>query len=155
MVGGGQEGGLRSGTENLPAIVAASVAIELAVAEQEEYFARTSELAAELWREISSRLPSARLLGPPIDGPDRLPNTLCVLIPEADGRVLVPGLDLVGLEVSAGSACSSGSIEPSPTLLAIGHDEAEARAALRLSLGRTTNQTEVRAAADLLGKTCG
>jgi len=155
MVGGGQEGGLRSGTENLPAIAAASVAIELAVAEQAEYASRTRELTEELWRGIRSELPAALLLGPPMESADRLPNTLCILLPGSDGRVLVPRLDLAGLEVSAGSACSSGSIEPSPALLALGHDEAAARAALRLSLGRTTTQAEAQTAVSLLGKTCG
>ena len=125
------------------------------MAEQEEYASRTRELTEELWRMISSALPCARLLGPPVKSAHRLPNTLCVLIPGIDSRVLVPRLDLAGLEVSAGSACSSGSIEPSPTLLALGHDEEEARAALRLSLGRSTTQDEVRSAAKLLGKTCG
>ena len=155
MVGGGQEGGLRSGTENLPAIAAASVAIELAVSEQGEYATRTRELAAELWRGLHAALPDALLLGPPIEGADRLPNTLCVLIPGSDGRVLVPSLDLVGLEVSAGSACSSGSIEPSPVLLALGHSEEAARAALRFSLGRTTTQADVQTAVNLLGEICG
>jgi cysteine desulfurase len=155
MVGGGQEGGLRSGTENLPAIAAAAVAIELAVEEQAEYAARTRELTTELWRALHAALPDALLLGPPIDSPDRLPNTLCVLLPGSDGRILVPRLDLAGLELSAGSACSSGSIEPSPVLLALGHDEEAARAALRLSLGRTTTQAEVRAAVSILGTTCG
>ncbi len=155
MVGGGQEGGLRSGTENLPSIAAAAVAIELAVAEQADYAARTRALTEELWAGIEGALPGARLVGPPVQSEARLPNTLCVLLPEADGRVLVPRLDLAGLEVSAGSACSSGSIEPSPVLLALGHDEADARAALRLSLGRTTTREEVRSAIHTLGITCG
>ena len=155
MVGGGQESGLRSGTENLPAIAAAAVAFELAVSEQEEYAARVGALTEELWRGIQESVPGARLIGPAIKDAGRLPNTLCVLLPEADGRVLVPRLDLAGLEVSAGSACSSGSIEPSPVLLALGHDEAAARAALRMSLGRTTTAQEVRSAINTLGITCG
>jgi cysteine desulfurase len=155
MVGGGQESGLRSGTENLPAIAAAAVAFELAVSEQEEYAARVGALTEELWRGIQESVPGARLIGPAIKDAGRLPNTLCVLLPEADGRVLVPRLDLAGLEVSAGSACSSGSIEPSPVLLALGHDEATARAALRMSLGRTTTAQEVRSAINTLGITCG
>ena len=155
VVGGGQESGMRSGTENLPAIAAAAVAIELAVAEQALYTERTARLSASLWREIQSSIPGARLLGPAIESPARLPNTLCVLLPGADGRVLVPRLDLEGLEVSAGSACSSGSIEPSPVLLALGHNEADARAALRLSLGRDTTEEELRLAIKILRTTCG
>ena len=137
------------------AIAAAAVAIELAVAEQARYTERTARLSASLWREIQSSIPSARLLGPEIESPARLPNTLCVLLPGADGRVLVPRLDLEGLEVSAGSACSSGSIEPSPVLLALGHNEANARAALRLSLGRDTTEEELRLAIQILRTTCG
>ena len=155
VVGGGQESGMRSGTENLPAIAAAAVAIELAVAEQEDYCERTAQLTASLWRELQASIPDARLLGPPIESAARLPNTLCVLLPGADGRVLVPRLDLEGLEVSAGSACSSGSIEPSPVLLALGHNEADARAALRLSLGRDTSEEELQVAIQILRTTCG
>ena len=155
LVGGGQESGLRSGTENLPAIAAAAVAIELAVAEQASYKERTATLTAGFWREIQRALPAARLLGPPLESDERLPNTLCVLLPGADGRVLVPRLDLEGLEVSAGSACSSGSIEPSPVLLALGHSQAEARAALRLSLGRETNAEDLQVAIKVLHTTCG
>jgi cysteine desulfurase len=146
---------LRSGTENLPAIAAAALAIELAVSEQASYARRTAALTAELWRELKGALPTARLLGPPIDRKDRLPNTLCVLLPGADGRVLVPRLDLEGLEVSAGSACSSGSIEPSPILLALGHNHADARAALRLSLGRETTAEDLQVAIKVLSTTCG
>ncbi|MCH2105703.1 MAG: cysteine desulfurase [Planctomycetes bacterium] len=155
MVGGGQESGLRSGTENLPAIAAAAVAIELAVQEQADYAARTQALTGELWRGIQELIPAAQLVGPSLEAAGRLPNTLCVLLPGQDGRVLVPRLDLAGLEVSAGSACSSGSIEPSPVLLALGHDESAARAALRLSLGRDTTAEEVRSAIRTLGTTCG
>ena len=155
LVGGGQESGLRSGTENLPAIAAAAVAIELAVAEQASYAERTAALTAHFWKEIQSSLPAARLLGPPIESDERLPNTLCILLPGADGRVLVPRLDLEGLEVSAGSACSSGSIEPSPVLLALGHSQADARAALRLSLGRETSAEDLQVAIKVLGATCG
>jgi cysteine desulfurase len=155
LVGGGQESGLRSGTENLPAIAAAAVAIELAVAEQTSYADRTAALTTALWREIQTAIPTARLLGPPIESVERLPNTLCVLLPGADGRVLVPRLDLDGLEVSAGSACSSGSIEPSPVLLALGHSQAEARAALRLSLGRDTSAEDLQIAIKVLRETCG
>jgi len=155
MVGGGQEGGLRSGTENLPAIASAAVAIELAVQEQADYAARTRALTETLWRGLREQIPTAQLIGPSLGTEWRLPNTLCVLLPGEDGRVLVPRLDLAGLEVSAGSACSSGSIEPSPVLLALGHDESAARAALRLSLGRSTTPEEVRAAIRTLGTTCG
>ncbi len=139
--GGGQEGGLRPGTENVAGIAAAAVAIELAVREQVEFSRRASELASYLWNELHALVPEARLVGPSLEMP-RLPNTLCVLLPGTDGRVLVMRLDLEGLEVSAGSACASGSIEPSHVLLALGYDAEEARAGIRISLGRTTTRAD-------------
>jgi len=150
--GGGQEQDLRPGTENVPGIAAAALALELAVREQREYATRTGELARGLWRELALRLPALRLLGPPIDSARRLPNTLCVLVPDTDGKVLVTRLDLSGLEASAGSACASGSVEPSHVLLALGLTRDEARAGLRLSLGRNTTHEECKRALELLHK---
>ena len=150
--GGGQEGELRSGTENVPAIVAASVAIERARGEEQEYANRTRALSTRLWEELRAALPDACLLGPDIDSPARLPNTLAVSLGDVDGRVLVTRLDLAGLEVSAGSACASGSLEPSHVVLAMGHPRERARSVLRLSLGRTTTEAEVDRAVEIL---CG
>ncbi|MCZ6597494.1 MAG: cysteine desulfurase family protein [Planctomycetota bacterium] len=150
--GGEQEHGLRPGTENAAGIAAAARAIELAVAELADYRSRVCRLTTALWAELASRLPSARLLGPPIDTHERLPNTLCVSLPNTDGKVLVTRLDLDGLELSAGSACASGSIEPSHVLLAMGADEAVARSGLRISLGRTTTEEDCHRAVDILVK---
>jgi cysteine desulfurase len=148
--GGGQELGLRPGTENVPGIVTAALALELAVAEQAASAARWATLARELWAGIAARVPGARLLGPPLASPRRLANTLCVLLPGADGKVLVTRLDLAGLEVSAGSACASGALEPSHVLLALGLSRDEARAGLRLSLGRNTSAEDCKRALDVL-----
>lgn len=142
--GGGQEEGLRPGTENVPGIAAAALAVELAVREQEAYAREVGARTRELWEDLRGDVPGLRLVGPPIDAPSRLPNTLCLLVPETDGRVLVTRLDLAGLEVSAGSACASGSVEPSHVLLAMGLSEDEARAGLRLSLGRNTTREECK-----------
>lgn len=149
--GGGQEHGLRPGTEDVAGIAAAALAIEQAVTEQDEFARRTGELAAFLWREIQSAVPEARLFGPGLDEP-RLPNTLCVRIPGTDGKVLVTRLDLEGLEVSAGSACASGSVEPSHVLIAMGHGEDDARSGLRLSLGWNTSHEECKHVALVLKK---
>lgn len=149
MHGGGQEGELRPGTENVPAIGAAAVAIELAVRERVEFERRTGELARELLFALRTALPGMRLLGPEIDAA-RLPNTLCVGLPGVDGRTFVARLDLEGLEASAGSACASGSLEPSHVLLALGLAPEEARAGLRLSLGRTTTREDVHMAVDIV-----
>jgi cysteine desulfurase len=150
--GGEQEGGLRPGTEDVAGIVAASHAFELAVRERDGFHERVGSLARALWEDLCRALPEARLLGPPIDSERRLPGTLNVLLPGVDGKVLVTRLDLDGLEVSAGSACASGSLEPSHVLLAMGHDETQARAGLRLSLGRTTTLADARQAVDILRK---
>jgi len=148
--GGGQELGLRPGTENAAGIAAAALAVELAVREREEFAARTAELANWLWTELAEALPALRLLGPALDSSQRLPNTLCLLVPGIDGKVLVTRLDLAGLEVSAGSACASGSVEPSHVLLAMGLGADEARSGLRLSLGRSTTHEECKRALAIL-----
>jgi cysteine desulfurase len=150
--GGEQEGGLRPGTESVAAIAAAGLAIELAVAEQALFAERAAELARGLWQGIHAAHPRAVLLGPPLEGGSspRLPGTLNTLLPGVDGKVLVTRLDLAGLEVSAGSACASGSLEPSHVLLAMGLSRELARAGLRLSIGRSTTWRDVREAVEIL-----
>jgi cysteine desulfurase len=81
-----------------------------------------------------------------------LPNTLCVLLPDTDGKVLLTRLDLAGLELSAGSACASGSIEPSHVLLALGLTRDEARSGLRISLGRNTTASDCKRALAVFDK---
>jgi cysteine desulfurase len=153
FLGGEQEQGLRPGTENVAAIVGASVAIELACGERERFAEHARKLARVLWDEVESSLSRARLLGPPLDSTRRLPGTLNIVLPDSDGKVLVTHLDLQGLEVSAGSACASGSLEASHVLLALGLTEREARAGLRISIGRDTTLNDVRQAVDILRRT--
>ena len=153
LVGGGQEGGLRPGTENVPAIAAAALALELALREQADFAARTRELCRSFWRQVQVVIPGAQLLGPPLESEQRLSNTLNVALEGIDSRVLVARLDLEGLEVSAGSACASGSLEPSHVLIAMGLSEERARAGLRISLGRTTSAQDIHTAVDILRRT--
>jgi cysteine desulfurase len=158
IFGGGQEHGLRPGTENVPAIAAAALAIELAVREQADFAQRTSALCRSFWQQLQVVVPGVVLHGPPLDAQQRLPNTLNLELPSGDGarvdsRVLVPRLDLEGLEVSAGSACASGSLEPSHVLLAMGLSNERARGGLRVSLGRTSSAEDVHIAVDILGRT--
>jgi len=153
--GGAQEGELRPGTENVPAIVAASVAIELAVREVDAYQRQTARLAGLLWQGLRSALPDLSLNGPPIDDPTRLPNTLNVSSSCGDARTLVARLDLAGLEVSAGSACASGSLEPSHVLKALGLDPERARSGLRISLGSGTREADIHTCVERLGRTLG
>jgi cysteine desulfurase len=152
MLGGGQETGARSGTENVPGIVAGALALELAVAEQASFAERVRTLATRLWEGLKQVDPAARLIGPAVDDPERLPNTLNVLFDSIDGRSLVARLDLEGVEASLGSACSSGAIEPSHVLLAMGYDEEAARAGLRLSLGHDTSSTDIHSAVETMGR---
>ncbi len=155
MFGGEQENSLRPGTENVAGIVAASVAIELAAHERAANAAHLRKLARDLWGELSHQLSRLALLGPPLDDDARLPGTLNVLARGEDGKVLVMRLDLEGIECSAGSACASGSIEPSHVLRALGLDDDDARAGLRLSIGRDSTWKELRQAVDILGRTLG
>jgi cysteine desulfurase len=149
---GSQESGLRPGTEPVAAIAAAAVAIELAVREQALYAAHTGRLCQLLARQLSTNFPQIEINGPPIGGA-RLPNTLNVTLAGVESRTLVARLDLLGLEVSAGSACASGSLEPSHVLLALGRDRERARGALRLSFGRTSREEDVHNVVDILGRT--
>ena len=153
--GGSQEAELRPGTENVPAIAAAAVAIELAVKETEAFQRETSRLTALLWDGLRSKVPGMSLNGPPIEDPTRLPNTVNVSAPAGDARTLVARLDLAGLEVSAGSACASGSLEPSHVLSALAIDPERARSGLRLSLGKASLEQDIHTCVERLGRTLG
>ena len=155
VFGGDHEGGKRPGTENVPASCAAAVAIELAVLEQPLQESRWKELGLLFWSQVRSLFPRARLLGPDLHGNERSFNTLNILLPDVDGRVLVTRLDLAGLQVSAGSACASGSLEPSHVLLAMGLNSEEARSGLRVSFGATTNEQDIHSALQILSSTLG
>ncbi|MDP6979298.1 MAG: cysteine desulfurase family protein [Myxococcota bacterium] len=145
VFGGGQEGGLRSGTLAVPLIVGFARALELCVEEQEGEAARLRGLREKLRLEIERSVPEAVVNG---DLEHRLPGNLSVSIPDVDGERLL--LDLRGLAVSSGSACSSGSGEPSHVLLALGRDKELARATVRFGLGRGTAEAEIAAAAGAL-----
>jgi len=148
--GGGQEGGLRPGSENVPAISASAVAVELAVNERAVQTARMHDLCRSFWGQVQRVLPQARVNGPDPSQEARLCNTLNLSLPGIDGRVLVARLDLEGLEVSAGSACASGSLEPSHVLLALGRTSDEARAGVRFSFGSGNDERDVHACVEIL-----
>ncbi|MEM6671247.1 MAG: cysteine desulfurase family protein [Planctomycetota bacterium] len=155
LFGGSQEAELRPGTENVPAIAAASVAIDLAVRETDEYARHTSRLVSELWEGLVALVPDVRLNGPGLDDPTRLPNTLNVSAATGDARTLVVRLDLAGLEVSAGSACASGSLQPSHVLRAIGLDDERALSGLRISLGAGNTSADIHTCVERLGRILG
>ncbi|HXX62010.1 MAG TPA: aminotransferase class V-fold PLP-dependent enzyme, partial [Candidatus Sulfotelmatobacter sp.] len=144
--GGSQERYRRAGTENVAGAVGAAVALRLAVAERVETARRARRLRERL-REGLAVLPGVEVTGHPVE---RLPGLLSIIVRDADGAALQMALDLDGLACSTGSACTTGSTEPSHVLTAMGYPEDEARGALRLSIGRPTTEAEIAAAADLL-----
>jgi cysteine desulfurase len=147
LYGGQNERGRRAGTENVAAIVALGKACELARADLAEASARISELRDRLEDGLLARIPGARVNG---DRARRVPNTSNLTFPGAESESLIIALDLAGLACSAGAACSSGAVDPSHVLNAIGLSSAEARASVRLSLGRTSTSEEIDIALELI-----
>ena len=137
--GGGQERGRRAGTENLPGIAGFGVAARLARAELEE-FTGLARLRDGLERQVLDLAPAVRIFGA---SSERLPNTSCFALPGMTGETQVMALDLAGVAVSAGSACSSGKIAISHVLEAMGVDEALAVCAIRVSLGWTSTENDI------------
>jgi cysteine desulfurase len=122
------------------------VAFELAVAERDATTKRVKRLRDRL-RSAMLAEEGVELTGHPRD---RLPNLVSVVVGEADGASLVMKLDLAGVAASVGSACTTGSTEPSHVLTALGYPDEEARGALRLSLGRTTTDAEIDEAVEIV-----
>lgn len=149
--GGGQESGRRGGTENVPLIVGMGEAIIRAEQSRDQYTAFATELRNELWRAIQERIDDVWLNGPE-PGADRLPNNLNITIDGVQGETVLLSLDMMGVEASAGSACTTGNSEPSHVLLAMGLDEEAARASLRLSVGRGNSIEEIHRAAEALAE---
>ena len=149
VLGGAHERGRRAGTENVAGLVGFGAACELAAAGLTRDPPRLAALRDRLERGLLARWPSARVNGHPVE---RLPNTSSVCLPGVDGEALLMSLDLSGVAVSTGSACSSGTLEPSHVLAAMGIDERLARGAVRFSLGRGNTEEEVDAALDALDR---
>ncbi len=136
--GGHQEKGLRPGTENVPGVAGLGAAARLARVEGLADAARVTALRDRL--EAGARAQGARVHG---DGAARVSNTLNLAWDGVSGEVLVIALDLEGISASMGAACTSGSIEPSPVLLALGMGRARAAEGIRLSLGRDNRDEDV------------
>lgn len=138
VAGGGQERGLRSGTENVAAIVGFGVACEWAARRQSE----SAQRLALLRGKVEDRLLGlgATLFGHPAE---RLPNTVCFAFPDIDGETLVAHLDRVGYAVASGAACSSANPEPSHVLRAMGIAPELARGAVRVSLGAANTEEQI------------
>lgn len=140
--GGGQQRGLRSGTQDVAGAAAFAVAAELAEAERDAEAARLAALRDTLIRGIRQAVPQAELLGDPVD---RLPGNVHVLFPGAEGDALLFLMDRAGVAVSTGSACQAGVPEPSHVVQAMGRDAEDASRVLRLTLGRTSTADDVEA----------
>ena len=138
--GGSQERGLRAGTENLAGIAGMGKAMELAAAGIPERAEKLRALRNRLIRGVTESIPGAVLNGDP---ERRLPGNAHFLFPGIDGEALLLRMDLAGIAVSGGSACTTGSLEPSHVMEALGRGEREARSSLRLSLGEENTEQEI------------
>ncbi|MGX1768771.1 cysteine desulfurase family protein [Dietzia sp. NPDC055343] len=145
--GGGQERDLRSGSVDVPGVVAMAAALDEAAREMESEARRLSGLRDRLMEGVRATVPGVIANG----GEDRLPGIANLTFPGCSGESLILLLDAAGIECSTGSACTAGVAEPSHVLLAAGADEAAARSSLRLSLGYTTTEADVDATIAALG----
>ena len=138
--GGGQERDRRSGTENIPGIIGLSVALEAADTVREETSQRCAALRDRIIDSVLQQIPGSRLNG---HATQRLPNNANFSFTGVEGEPILLGLDMAGIAASSGSACSSGSLEPSHVLLALGQSAEIARGSLRLTWGRDNTEDEV------------
>jgi cysteine desulfurase len=138
--GGEHERRRRAGTENVPGAVGLGKAVEVRARDMAEEETRVRTLRDRLWTGLSKRVPEVRLNGHPTE---RLPGTCNVCFRHIESESIVLGLDLKGIGVSAGSACTSGSVEPSHVLVAMGVPLDWAMGTVRCSLGRTTTAEDI------------
>jgi cysteine desulfurase len=138
--GGEHERRRRAGTENVPGIVGLGKAVEVRAREMKDEAARLTALRNRLWEGVRARVPDVRLNGHPAE---RVPGTANISYKNVESESIVLGLDLKGIAVSAGSACTSGSVEPSYVLVAMGVPIEWAMGAVRASLGRSTTAKDI------------
>lgn len=148
--GGGQERGLRSGTENVPAIVGFAAAAQWAISDLSDETARVADLRSQLLGDLLGHLDGVELITPATDSAvsAQSPWTLNVRFRGADAEAVIANAP--GLGVSAGSACSSGTPEPSHVLMAMLDDPVAASECVRISFGRPTTEAEIQSAAEML-----
>ncbi len=160
ITGGNQEFGLRSGTENIPSIVGFAKAVELSVANREPEFQRIKRLKDYFWNEILKMYPRAEINGPDErkekrtknNAPTCLPNILNIYFPDHEAQYLLVKFDLAGIAVSAGSACSARSAQPSYVITSLGFPEKRAKQSIRFSFGRQTTQKDIDSALGVIRK---
>ena len=149
-MGGSQERNRRAGTENTAGIVGTGLALQLADAEREEIVPRIAGLSARLADGILSAIPDSYLNGPPIGDPRRLPNNVNISFKGVEIESVLINLDIAGIAASSGSACTSGSIDPSHVLIAMGKPHDLARNSLRLTLGRDNTDADINRVLNVL-----
>ncbi|SRR5579883_1653740 len=147
LFGGPQERGLRAGTPNLIGAVAFGVAAAIARERMEQEAGRIAALRDTMLERLCAAIPGLELNSP---RREVLPNTLNLRFPGVRGETLLIALDLAGVQVSMGSACAAGAVEPSHVLLAMGRSPAAARSSLRISLGYGTGAREVEDACGII-----
>lgn len=146
-IGGSQERKMRGGTENVAGIVALGAACKMAAGELAAEAQTTRALRETFEKGVEESIPSVKVNG---IGADRLPNISNIIFEGVDGEAVLINLDMKGVAVSTGSACSSGTIEASPVVSALGFDERTARGAVRFSFGRMNSMKDVEAVLALL-----
>lgn len=147
IIGGGQERGLRSGTENIPGIVGMAKAAEIIGKEMTEEVKRFTQYRDKLIKNILEKIPKAYLNGHPVD---RLPNNAHFRFDGIEGESMLLSLKVKGISVSTGSACSSKTLEPSHTLIALGLLHEEAHGSLELTCGRFNKEEDIDAVLEVL-----
>lgn len=149
ILGGGQERGLRSGTENVAGAVGLAKAFDLVQERRHEEVQRLQHLQDLFFGLVEAKLPQATVSG---SRKHRLPNNVHVTLPGQDNERLIFQLDAAGILCAAGSACSASSEESSHVLKAMGRTDDEARSSLRFTMGRQTSEDDVRRAIEVLQK---
>jgi cysteine desulfurase len=147
QTGGGHERNRRAGTENVAYVVGLAKALELAYEEAAEANARIARLRDRLIAGVLERITHSRLSGHPTQ---RLPNSASFLFGYIEGESILLNLDLMGVAASSGSACTSGSLEPSHVLVAMGFAHEVAHGSLRLSLGKENSDQDIDYVLDIL-----
>jgi cysteine desulfurase len=158
--GGSQERDRRGGTENVPAVVGLAEALERAVDAAADRRERLSRLQRRLVEGLDEAVPGAYVLNTPVEEAPVAPHVVNVAFPPnggdpIDGEMLILNLDMEGVLVSAGSACTSGALEPSHVLTALGLEQETASAAVRFSMGTKTTAEDIEYALDKLHETLG
>jgi cysteine desulfurase len=150
IVGGGQEGGLRSGTYNMPAIVGFTEALKASYQGRDKYLAKTKELRDYFWLELKSKIKNIKLNG---GFKNRTPNNLNIMFGGVEGEAVLMDLSFSGVYVSTGSACSAQNLRTSSVIKAIGVDDNYLNSNIRITLGKYNNKKEIDYAIKSIVKT--